>query len=193
MVLGINVGEGLEKAKQFREEFGIGFPILIDKHRAVYGKYSQPGITPFPLDYIIDASGRIRYFNTEYRPRRMKEVIESLLADPATAVHGDERGSLPEEVHLAPVFPNPVSLEELSRSGVSLSFRLKRRERVTIDVFNLLGQRVATLADGVFSPGSHRIRWPGKVGGRFALPAGVYLIALRAGTVRRTQKLLILR
>ncbi len=42
--------------------------------------YSQPGgLSPFPLDYIIDQQGRIDYINTEYDPDAMTAKIDELL------------------------------------------------------------------------------------------------------------------
>lgn len=63
--------------------------------------------------------------------------------------------------------PNPAS-------GASvLRFRLPRAAHVRLDVYDALGRRVATLADGEREAGEHELA----LGGR-ALPAGVYLCRL---------------
>ena len=53
---------------------------------------------------------------------------------------------------LAPaVTPNPTS------GAARLALRLGRNARVRVEVFDALGRRVATLADGALPPGTHRI------------------------------------
>jgi hypothetical protein len=70
--------------------------------------YSNGGQSPFPLDYIIDQEGIIRYVATEYDPEEIIQVIEELLGlTPPPAIdiscllldsHVPEGGYLPFEV-----------------------------------------------------------------------------------------------
>ncbi len=63
--------------------------------------------------------------------------------------------------------PNPAL------GGTALRFRLARAAHVRMDVYDALGRRVATLADGAREPGEHELAL-----GRGDLPAGVYLCRL---------------
>jgi len=65
----------------FANTFGLSFPILLEAG-ATYQQYVQaPSASPFPLDYVIDQSGQIAYFNTEYDPENMVGVIDQLLGN----------------------------------------------------------------------------------------------------------------
>jgi len=44
------------KVQSFREEFGLGFPILRDPDRVVYSRFGATGV---PETYLIDAEGRL--------------------------------------------------------------------------------------------------------------------------------------
>jgi len=61
-------------------------------------------------------------------------------------------------------------------------------------VFNLAGQRVATLAQGQRLAGTYRLTWDGTDDQGRALASGVYLYRLRAGEQRQeARKLLVLQ
>lgn len=76
---------------------------------------------------------------------------------------------------LLPGRPNPFG------PATSIGFVLAQAGRVTLEVFDLRGRRVAVLADEEYGPGEFRVTWDGEteVGGRAA--PGVYLVRLRAG------------
>jgi len=83
---------------------------------------------------------------------------------------------------LSPVYPNPFNPEATVR------FTLPASCTVHVDVFNLLGERVAVLADGRWPAGEHRVRW--NAGDR---PAGTYVIRLSSGGWSQTRKVILLK
>ncbi len=87
--------------------------------------------------------------------------------------------------------PNPFAGE------TTVQFSLAERSAVALEVFDLSGRRVATLAEGVRDPGPYSIlfrpgaaRGAGDGGG--GLSAGVYFVRLTAGSHVATRKLLYL-
>ena len=78
-------------------------------------------------------------------------------------------------------YPNPFNPE------TTIPFDLPAPMYVTLKVYNVIGQEVATLVSDTYPAGRHRIRWDA---GR--LPSGLYLYQLRAGgqTQARTFSLL---
>jgi hypothetical protein len=59
---------------------------------------------------------------------------------------------------------------------------------VKLSIFNILGQKVATLVDGNEEAGRHELKFDGA-----HLASGMYFCTLRAGAFMETRKLLILR
>ncbi len=72
------------------------------------------------------------------------------------------------------VSPNPVT------SGSLVHFGVPEEARVTVEVFDLVGRRVSTLADGTFPAGRHAVRWAGTLGDGHRAAAGVYVVRFSA-------------
>lgn len=88
---------------------------------------------------------------------------------------GDAERELPLSFHLDPVVPNPFN------ASTTVSFTLEHAGRVRVDVFDLLGRRVATLAEGAYTRGGHHVAWQAD-----GLSSGVYLVRLTAGGASQT-------
>jgi len=89
---------------------------------------------------------------------------------------------LPREVELLPNYPNPFN------PSTNVSFRLPKRSYLEIDVFSILGQRVATLASGEFEAGSHTLQWNAG-----PLASGVYLLRLKSEAQVQTIKMTLIK
>ena len=107
--------------------------------------------------------------------------------DPNTAVLEDYSASLPNTFTLHRNHPNPFN------SGTVIRFALPQAEEVELSVFNLAGQKVATLVQGVRQMGSYAIHWDGKGDAGKALATGIYLYQLKTGERVETKKLMLLR
>ncbi len=84
--------------------------------------------------------------------------------------------------------PNPL------RESSVIRFDLAREERVTLDVYDLTGRRVARLLESRLTPGRYSVTWSGAgLGGRAAEP-GLYFVRMTtAGGDRATARLAIVR
>ena len=70
------------------------------------------------------------------------------------------------------VGPSPTS------GQINIVFAVESRAEISIDVFDLAGRRVETLARGVWPSGTHTASWSG-LGDGIASPAGVYIVRYR--------------
>jgi hypothetical protein len=93
----------------------------------------------------------------------------------------------PPAFALRPVVPNPA------RSRCQISFDLPRPTRVTIDVFDVAGRRVARLADGPFEAGAHSLSWNLEDGQGRGVAAGLYLVRVVAGKNQDVARVTITR
>jgi hypothetical protein len=64
---------------------------------------------------------------------------------------------------------------------------------VTIDVFNIRGQRVRGLVSGYLSPGMHSVVWDGRDDRGVQVGSGIYFYRMRAGEFVETRRMLLLR
>jgi FG-GAP repeat protein/VCBS repeat protein len=81
------------------------------------------------------------------------------------------------------IFPNPA------RSNSVLSYVLPRSGAVRLSIHDLLGRRVAVLADGVEEAGAHSAIWEGRDARGAAVPAGVYWARLESSGATAAQKI----
>lgn len=96
--------------------------------------------------------------------------------------------NMPEQVKLFQNFPNPFNPTTLIR------YNLKNASRVTLKIFNVLGETVATLLEDEFQPAGPRvIRWDGKDQFGRKLPSGIYFYRLRAGPFSSVRRMSLVR
>lgn len=71
-----------ESLREFRDAFGLTFPILLDEEGVVMEMYSQDAFTvsPYPQDWVIGVGGQVAYVNTAYEADEMKSVLDAELA-----------------------------------------------------------------------------------------------------------------
>ncbi len=86
---------------------------------------------------------------------------------------GDTEGP-PVQFALHPAQPNP------STASVAFAFDLPEASSVRLDVFDLLGRRVAIVAEADWLAGRHRVSWDGRSSAGTLAPPGVYTIRLAA-------------
>jgi len=90
---------------------------------------------------------------------------------------------LPEYFALYPNYPNPFN------PTTTLQFDLMQYDRVTLKVFNVLGQEVATLFDKApLGAGMHRVEFDGAL-----LASGIYFYRLQTAEFAATRKMVLLK
>ena len=89
---------------------------------------------------------------------------------------------IPREFSLEQNFPNPFN------PSTVISFKLPVSSFVLLKVYDLLGEEIATLANGLKQPGTYKVTW-----NAVGLASGVYLYRLEAGSFIETKKLLLVR
>jgi dipeptidyl aminopeptidase/acylaminoacyl peptidase len=98
-----------------------------------------------------------------------------------------ETGMQAKGISLEQNFPNPFAAETIIR------FHLPERTPVDLKIYNLLGQCMTTLANGVFEAGEHQLRWNGRGRDGQNAAAGIYLYQLRAGNTVQVKRMSLQR
>jgi hypothetical protein len=79
-------------------------------------------------------------------------------------------------------YPNPFN------PATTMEFAVPREVRVRLEVFNVLGQSIAVLADGVHTAGYHRVSFDAS-----SEPSGLYLYRLSGDGITLTMKMALVR
>ena len=91
----------------------------------------------------------------------VREISTDLYSDPET-------GLLQEEA--IRIYPNPFT-------GIQeISYLLPGDAEVSIDVYNVLGAKIRTLAKTNQAAGVHSLQWDGRDQHHSVIPAGIYII-----------------
>lgn len=101
----------------------------------------------------------------------------------ATTAVGDEALGLTPR--LLPSAPNPF------RSSTRVTFSLPQAEAARVEVFNVNGARVRTLADGVLPAGEHNLEWNATDERGVRQSPGMYFFRLTTAAVQASQKVLL--
>ena len=102
---------------------------------------------------------------------------------PLTAMTGR---TLPQRFALGPNYPNPFNPSTI------IPYQLAASSAVRLEVFNLLGQRIATLADGEQSAGFHTATWHATDAAGRAVGAGVYIYRMTVGAESQTGRMVLI-
>jgi hypothetical protein len=108
--------------------------------------------------------------------------LELYVEDATSVEDGDE--SIPVDFALDQNYPNPFN------PSTRIQFDLPRESHVTIALYNILGQNVATLVDSRLPAGSHELDLNASA---LRLPSGVYLYRMDAGGYTRTRKMVLMK
>ncbi|MDD5715220.1 MAG: T9SS type A sorting domain-containing protein, partial [Patescibacteria group bacterium] len=91
-------------------------------------------------------------------------------------------GALPVSFTLNQNYPNPFNATTV------ISYSLPVAAHVRLDVYNILGQKVATLVDAQHNAGQHNISW---VADQYS--SGVYFYRIQTPEATQTKKMLLLK
>ena len=117
--------------------------------------------------------------------------IHLVAAQPAggiTAVREEGgQGGAPREFALDPNYPNPFN------SSTTIRYRLAEPGRVRLEIFDVQGRKVKTLADSYAGQGIYQVEWDGMDASGKPVATGVYLVRLQKGTASLVHKMLLLK
>ncbi len=121
------------------------------------------------VDRDADASQRI-------------QMVEPVFINTSISLSGVGEPELPVTFALFQNYPNPFN------PATQISFDLPQTSHVLLNVYNVLGQNVATLIDREMEAGNHVFEWDGS-----NQASGVYFYRLTTGDYTATKKMLMLK
>jgi len=106
--------------------------------------------------------------------------------------HDSISGVITDAVDVADVTPAAFSVDQNSPNPfnptTTISFSLVESGTVTVEVYNVAGQRIETLADGYMNAGQHSIVWNAS-----GYSAGVYFYTVTSGQHSKTMKMTLIK
>ena len=174
----------LEGQSTTNQRFDVGEPIILltpVPYRLVSTNTFAQISTALPVgDPILPSTGDTNFVMTS-RPLTSQDIFEFTSA-PTSIVSVAERKIAPYSFELRQNYPNPFN------PSTTIAFSIPSDGIVRLTVYNVLGQRVATLLDGPVRAGNHRVRW--NAGGQ---SSGLYFSVLQIDHRVRARKMLLIK
>jgi beta-glucanase (GH16 family) len=84
-------------------------------------------------------------------------------------------------------YPNPFN------PHTTISFSLKEASEISLEIYNLYGQRIKVLSSGSFAAGDHSVNWNGTDSGNRPVASGLYFYRLHTPHGVATKKCILLK
>jgi len=89
---------------------------------------------------------------------------------------------VPDEYELSQNYPNPFN------PGTSIRFSLPKETQLKINLYNMLGEFVETIADGIYEAGNYKVNF-----NAFNLPSDMYIYRIESNDFVQTKKMILLK
>jgi len=186
-------------AEEFAVKFGSGriletypagqelktFPISI---AAKHGPFtiSWSITTREAKQYLLTDGANGKFFKSiELKGTGTARNINAAVVQPALQVNAGT--ALPREFALSQNYPNPFN------PTTRVQVALPQNAHLEVAVFNILGQKVATLVDENRQAGFHVVEWNGLNDRGTAVSSGVYFIRMTADKFTATRKMMLMK
>lgn len=169
-------GEFILKASGINE-FPAGWNIQL-KDLYTESDYDLTKTGSFTFDYTVD--------ETDTESNRIGTALE-VISDRFQVVLyppgvNEEEEVVTDELRLNQNYPNPFN------PRTTISFYLPEALEVKLSIFNIVGQPILVLTDGMLGAGDHEYEWDAS-----GLPSGMYIYQLEVGNKITTQKMTLVK
>ena len=139
------------------------------------GTYSIEAVAPGQVTVYVDKDGYLgnpATLNVSPGTYTVGDV-DFVMSSP-TVLSTDPEPFVPTSFGLSQNYPNPFN------PSTAISVDIPASSLVSLKVYNLIGQEVATLASDEFTAGRHEVVWNGKDGAGGTVASGIYLYRMSA-------------
>ncbi len=123
-------------------------------------------------------------YNTDHAWQSPTEWVYTWIGDTtnvATAID-DNNGIMARSYNLMQNYPNPFN------PTTTIEYTLAKSGRVTINIFNVVGQKVKTVLNERQVHGTHKVAFDGS-----ELSSGIYFYRIQAGSFTKTMKMILMK
>ncbi len=159
-----------------------------------YSFYQQGFKTVFFIEnqfstYYHTINDTVGACNYKFAAEITKINVAMILSENGTAkaVSVDESITALYDYVLHPNYPNPFN------PSTTIHYRIKDNERVSLKIYNTLGQEVRTLVNAAQTAGEHSVQWDGRDNQGTAVSSGIYIYRLQAGNFIKSNKMTLMR
>ena len=134
------------------------------------------------LEYMLNETNYYRLAAVDYAGNvsEYSDMVEATLL----SLVGD---LTPEVFALHQNYPNPFNPQ------TNIQIDIAEKSHVSLAIFNIMGQKVATLVNGNMDVGIYHIKWTGLSDQGNALPSGMYFYEMKSPAYHSVKKLVLVK
>jgi hypothetical protein len=156
----------------------VGVKYITPSVRTTYMGFDI-GALQFRSDTSLAAGSDPKY---SWVPTKVGSVADAFFKVHHVTAAGPAEPGIIQDYTLQQNYPNPFN------PFTTIGYSVPVRSPVEVNLYNILGQRVAVLATGVHEPGRYSVRWDGS-----QAASGIYFYELRSGPYRSVKKMVLMK
>ncbi|MBL51823.1 MAG: hypothetical protein CMG57_07695, partial [Candidatus Marinimicrobia bacterium] len=163
--------------------------VYFDSSSAMTNMFITTG--DFAADQIADGVGVMTYLwdvwaHDSWDSTSSDNGPHTLTVDVSAVLEIDDIG-LPEVFALHNNYPNPFN------PVTNISYDIPEAAEVSLEIFNVAGQKIRTIAQGLHEPGRYRVQWNATNDIGQPLSSGMYIYRIQAGDFISVKKLILMK
>jgi len=166
------------KAKLPKDTTGEVITMMADSLKV---KGNQKAVQDIWNYWFVMSDGSIGVHNPKYTVA----LLQKALGITFTGIKST--GVIPAAFALNQNYPNPFN------PTTNIQFAIPQRASVKLEVYDILGRLVTTLANGDMAAGTYNVTWNGKDANGLTVASGLYLYRIQAGSFTAVHKMLLLK
>ena len=167
----------------YMDDFYMHLPLtttgLFVTHGTLADAAVENGVTNLTWTWDVWSSDGFEYTPSSSGERTITVDVSDML--------GIDGLSLPTEFALHNNYPNPFN------PVTNIIYDIPEVTDVTLEIYNVMGQRVRTLAQGSHEPGRYQIVWNATNDFGQGLSSGMYIYRIQAGDFVSVKKLVLMK
>ncbi len=157
-----------------------------------YSFYQQGYKTLFFIEnydtpYYHTTNDRVETCNMKFAAEMTRIPLSMLVSQNGSAVmvNVEDNPLMTTRFILYPNYPNPFN------PSTTIRYQLATDDRVSLKIYNTLGQEIRTLVSGRKEAGVHDVTWNGRDHAGHIVASGVYIYRLQAGSQVKSGKMIL--
>jgi hypothetical protein len=111
----------------------------------------------------------------------------AIIVGDGVGIEDESDNNLPSGFGIKQNYPNPFNSETM------IEFRIPEPGYVSLEIYNILGEKVKTLVSEPMDIGNYKLRWDGLGNDNQPVPSGVYFYRLTSNSLNQTKKMTLLK
>jgi hypothetical protein len=145
-------------------------------------RVAMAGVTPLPSGSVAAIMVRMKS-----RESRLSFSTDAMLNESQQSLGAVEIAAVPTVFALAQNYPNPFN------PSTTIKYQIATDANVTLDVYNLQGQKIRALVAKEQKAGYYSVVWDGRNEAGQTVSSGLYLYRVQAGSFVATHKMLLIK